>query len=1206
MVVTPAKARPLLQGTRTQTELSQGDWARLQQIAGPAPTRGPCWGWSESATSSSSCNHGQEQPAFGTGKGSGGPDRDRCSVGSAAQWGKSFGTTADHPGSAELLASATAGGGEALRSTSSRPQRLGQRVRKQLRCKGLRDSGGLSQDHFGPGWHCGGGEAERHDRAWDDSRSRRLLDHAKVCREEDGPPGSQNSGLHRHAGCGGLGHSPRIKQSGNDGVHIEAPDVSGTNLFGSGKNATGLAIDGVHGPGIQLAPQHESAWGLEALLDPGQTKLGVRQHRLPEGSRLSRRQDGNYREGSKGLSRRRRRRSGQTSKAYTQEETTKGSGKRRSERGRNSMSPTGAAGDQLSSGGASSDEVDAKSLLGEFCSLGASDKSHKLDSVDLPDDLPNLSCDKFFSPPELIMQTCNTIMKSHTGLSRFVASSLDSSASCNVDDCPQANQLWPVPPPRWRWSGSLNLGKTRRKRRARLRARNQLLQFVVICLNWETLGHPPLAPLRARAGSFLSVQQHRILERLEDQISHYMAVGDFSSDGLGRAAAKFQDLINLCKELPQCKVGAEDLESIVAALHASFDPYSAQLDRPYNGTSQSEPSHDCQLPRAEIRPAVNCNSRPVVADRVKWENPPSFRAEDFLDNELVKAAFIDPEVLRKPVECWPKLPGARVQCGRDELLALARRWDSLGACELVPASAKNFDEAVGMFSIPKDSKYDRLIINPTVINSRMFKVSDATKTLAPGSMLGLLSLGPEDGFRFSADDLTDFYYTFQVSYKRATRNAFRMKFKSWEVRDLKCFRPEWEGQELLICLSTLAMGDSLAVEIAQQSHANVLCKLCGALLEHETLRYRAPCPRGDFIELLAIDDHVGVQRVPLKSLSNQPELRDTQVFSASEKAYKKVGLVQHEKKRKRNQVSGTILGADFDGIKGRVMAPRDRIMILSVITSWIARTGTCAFHVLSMVLGCWIHVLLFRRALFSIVDSLFKEGRNGKKHEVFCLSRQSRNELQLLSILGCVSHADLRAKYDTQIYCTDASPWGGAVCAAPVTEAFCGEIWRHCEQKGYYTKLQSPAAAYLSEKGLPSEAVEALAPEPLSCSHGDIFEPVPAALTEGILFDCVEIFRGAGAWSEFHQAAGLIVHDGFDIDGCRLRVGDLMNMDTFREIVSLALRKVVAEWHCGLPCLSFGTLRRPQVRSIQHPFGFRPDDPFTHFHNILPSEQLSF
>ena len=863
------------------------------------------------------------------------------------------------------------------------------------------------------------------------------------------------------------------------------------------------------------------------------------------------------------------------------------------------MSTAGDAVDQPCFGGTSSSEVGADSCKGFTFSKENSSRSRSTSYNDIPGHLPSLKSDKFFSPPELILQTCDSIMKSHTGLSRFVASSLDSSTSCIVDDCPQANQLWPVPPPRWRWSGSRNLGLKRRRRRTRLKARYQLLQFTVVCLNWETLGHPLVAPLRARAGSSLSVQQHRILERLEDQISHYMAVGDFSSNGLGRAAVKFQDLISLCKELPQCQIGAEDLESIVATLHASFDPYSAQGNTSYVSADQSEPSHVCQFPRAEVRPAENCNSRPVVADRVKWENPPSFRAEEFLDNELVKAAFIDPEVLRKPVELWPKLSGARVQCSRDELLTLARRWDSLGACDLVPASAKNFDEAVGMFSVPKDSQFDRLIINPTVINSRMFKVSDATKTLAPGSMLGLLSLAPNEGFRFCADDLTDFYYTFKVSYNRATRNAFRMKFKSWEVRDLSCYRPEWENQDLLICLATLAMGDSLAVEIAQQSHANVLRKLCGALLDHETLKYRAPCPRGDFIELLAIDDHVGVQRLPLQDIPKEPHLRDTKIFAACEKAYQKVGLVQHEKKRKRNQVRGTILGADFDGIKGRVMAPRDRVMILSVITAWVAKSGTCTPHVLAMILGCWIHVLLFRRVLFSIVDSLFKEGRNCSKHEVFCLSRQSRNELQLLSVLGCVSHADLRAKYDTKIYCTDASPWGGAVCAAPVSEPFCRELWRHCEQKGYYTKLQSPASAYLSEKGLPSEAAEALAPEPPTCSHGDIFEPVPAALTEGVLFDCVEIFRGAGAWSEFHRTAGLIVHDGFDNDGARLRVGDLMNKSTFRDFVSLALRRVVQEWHCGLPCLSFGTLRRPQVRSIQQPFGFNPSDPFTHLHNTL-------
>ena len=565
-------------------------------------------------------------------------------------------------------------------------------------------------------------------------------------------------------------------------------------------------------------------------------------------------------------------------------------------------------------------------------------------------------------------------------------------------------------------------------------------------------------------------------------------------------------------------------------MHASFDPYCSKSIRQTVDVLQSPPDHCCSGAKAEVRPRLNVGSLPVVADRVKWDHPPSFRAEEFLDNELVRAAFLDPEVLRMPEALWPKKTPARVQCSREELLALASRWDALGACTLIRASDKNFDEAVGLFGVPKDSQYDRLIVNPTVINSRMFKVSDATKSLAPGAMLGLLSLEDHQLWRFNADDLTDYYYTFRVTSSRAARNAIRMKFHSSEVAHFKSYKPEWDGEELLVCLSTLAMGDSLAVEVAQQSHGNVLRKMCGAMKPHEVLRYRAPCPRSDFVELLAIDDHVGLQRLPIDEYPNCPKLRDTEVFGASEIAYKQVGLIQHEKKRKRNLTQGTILGADFDGKKGRVMAPRDRIMILGVVSGWVAQNGTCTPHVLSMILGCWIHVLLFRRSLFALVDALFKEGKSSSKHEVFCLSRQARNELLLLSVLGSVSHADLRCKYHDKIYCTDASPWGAAVVAAPIEPNVTRELWRHCEQKGYYTRLQSPASAYLSESGLPSEFVESLAPEPVDNSHGDIFEPVARSLSEGILFDCVELFRGTGAWFKFHEEAGLCLHDGFDID----------------------------------------------------------------------------
>ena len=261
-----------------------------------------------------------------------------------------------------------------------------------------------------------------------------------------------------------------------------------------------------------------------------------------------------------------------------------------------------------------------------------------------------------------------------------------------------------------------------------------------------------------------------------------------------------------------------------------------------------------------------------------------------------------------------------MHCSREEFLKLVARWDALGACCLIPKSDKDFSEATGLFCVPKESSFDRLIINPRTINSRMYSIARSTKDLAPGC------LEPSEMFRFNADDLTDFYYTFTVNHQRGKRNVFKIVFKGCQRSHLKCYGPELQDQDVLVCPKTLAMGDNLAVEIAQQAHCNVIRYLCGGMVPEETLRYRHPVPRSKFIEMLAIDDHVGIQ------FQKQPPMRDTAIFGAAEVAYQRVGLVQHARKRKRNQTKGIILGADFDGAAGRVMAPRNRVAVLCLIT----------------------------------------------------------------------------------------------------------------------------------------------------------------------------------------------------------------------------------------------------------------------------------
>ena len=49
--------------------------------------------------------------------------------------------------------------------------------------------------------------------------------------------------------------------------------------------------------------------------------------------------------------------------------------------------------------------------------------------------------------------------------------------------------------------------------------------------------------------------------------------------------------------------------------------------------------------------------------------------------------------------------------------------------------------------------------------------------------------------------------------------------------------------------------------------------------------------------------------------------------------------------------------------------------------------------------------------------------------------------------------SDLRVGYAPFIFCTDASPDGAGICQSPECESVVQELWRHSEQRGYYTQL---------------------------------------------------------------------------------------------------------------------------------------------------------
>ena len=241
--------------------------------------------------------------------------------------------------------------------------------------------------------------------------------------------------------------------------------------------------------------------------------------------------------------------------------------------------------------------------------------------------------------------------------------------------------------------------------------------------------------------------------------------------------------------------------------------------------------------------------------------------------------------------------------------------------------------------------------------------------------------------------------------------------------------------------------------------------------------------------------------------------------------------------------------------------------------------------------------------MLSLVDALFKVGHGENPNSVICLSQHARHELYSLCILSCCIQADLRVKTCPQIFALDASPTGGGIVVAKSNEVAVSELWRHSEQKGYHTNLLGPASAALKGLGFDTLEDTEIGFCDLGPAMNQVVKPhkptIPKPLAEGFIYDCVELFRGSGNWSQAHQQHGFLVHDGFDNDHRRLFFKDLLNPSTFHEVLSLAYRRVVREFHAGPPCLTFGTLRRPRLRSKTQPAGFNPTDPLTSEHNIL-------
>ena len=151
---------------------------------------------------------------------------------------------------------------------------------------------------------------------------------------------------------------------------------------------------------------------------------------------------------------------------------------------------------------------------------------------------------------------------------------------------------------------------------------------------------------------------------------------------------------------------------------------------------------------------------------------------------------------------------------------------------------------------------------------------------------------------------------------------------------------------------------------------------------------------------------------------------------------------------------------------------------------------------------------------FSPAQLFFEDARRTPADRVIGLMRQTVCELQSLVWLAPLFVTNLRDDVVDKVFCSDASPFAAGVCSAPIGREAAKELWRHSEQRGFYTKLEEPATATLRELGLPTV--------PTFGSEGacgfDSAVPVPPSLQQGFQWDSLALFCNDSSWQDCHSS----------------------------------------------------------------------------------------
>ena len=796
-------------------------------------------------------------------------------------------------------------------------------------------------------------------------------------------------------------------------------------------------------------------------------------------------------------------------------------------------------------------------------------------------------------------------LNSDLPVARYVCSTLGATPPSNL--LQQNAELFPCPPP-YSWDRkTMPTKRSRRgaKRDAFRRAICLWTNYMCCALSQQAL-NVEIAPERGRAGVPLSSDQWDMVKFLR---SLAVSVVRHGSDG------------------SSCGLRMPATADRLSRLRLQLDVF-AQL--PY---SRQERKFEARLRDSSF---AATQALPVIAERLSLPTEVSdFDPMPYLSRKFQRI-FEDPNVILKPPEELPAPIHVKGTATRSELLKVFSLWDGLGRLFVCRSDEVSVEDRCELFAVAKDADKDRQILHRKRRNLREYHVAGASRDLPHGVLLTQLPL--EDRFVCvcSVDDVKDFYHAYSASEARARSSPVGPVFRWGEVAHLQAAQvalaEERLGKDdkLVCCFRGLGMGDHAAVDIAQESHVNLL-RAFGGMKELETLSYRKPLPltQTGFYEGVMIDDHLGIQLLPVlpsEKATLEQVGRDQEAFVTAEEAYGCGGLKAHPKKRVRRSSHTKVWGAEVEGFEKLVGPVRSRLLQLARLSAEASERGPMDQKVLEALTGLWAFNAQFRRPLFAFLHSVYHEQSPGGPGEPFRLSRSSRNELLIMALLAPLCINDLSVLPDPHLYCVDASPSGAGICRSFVGKDVSRELWRRCDKQGYRIPLLTKLQSCLKGTGWDEDFLV----DDISGDEGDDeLPPVESFEREGFStwgdslleqfankeiqkgcrpplvlwehpFDLLELYSGCGVMSSEWKKKGFHVAPPLELkDGWNLERGDL-----FWGLVSLIRAKKVRFLWWAPPCTSFSLARTPKLRNLENAFGFNLLDEATLKGNLHAMQSL--